>query len=200
MIQFTLDGKTVEYKEGLTILEAAKNEGIRIPTLCSNEHLKPYGGCRLCLVEISMEKTPEQKKITTSCCTAISPGLVVRTDTAEVLEARRFILELLLSRCPESPELQKLSSEIGIDRENLDNLGEYLLNRAERPVDTNCILCGLCVRVCAEVTERHALCFSSRGMSRKIETPFRKYAESCIGCKSCAYVCPTNTITVEEVE
>lgn len=200
MIQFIIDGKTVEYEENLTILEAARLEGKVIPTLCHNEHLKPYGGCRLCLVETAPGNAPERKKLTTSCCSTISPGMIIKTDTPEVIEARKFILEMMLYRCPESEELQTLAKEIGIDLDNLDILGEYLLKTALKTEETNCILCGQCVRVCAEVTERHALSFARRGIARKVETPFKKYAESCIGCRSCVYVCPTNTVTVEELD
>ena len=105
-----------------------------------------------------------------------------------------------VSRCPESETLQQLAVELGVpeDHSRLDPVGAYLLDRAPRPEDTVCIRCGLCVRVCAEITERHAISFKGRGMKRKVVSPFAKVAESCIGCGSCAYVCPTNAITIEE--
>jgi NADH dehydrogenase/NADH:ubiquinone oxidoreductase subunit G len=200
MIHLTIDGQTAEYSEKITILEAARGIGVHIPTLCHNDYIKPYGGCRLCLVEVATERWPDDFRMMVSCCTPIVDGHIVRTDTERVKEVRKFIMELLLARCPDSKELQKIAKDMGVpeDTNALDPVGKYLLTRTEPVFDTNCILCGLCVRVCAEVTERHALSFATRGMKRKITAPFYKIAESCIGCGSCAYVCPTKTITVEE--
>jgi len=113
------------------------------------------------------------------------------------------MIEMLLSRAPESQEIKDLAISLGVEvdnREQLDIIGEYLLYRAPKRYDTNCILCSQCVRVCAELTERHALSFSERGIKRVVHSPFDKIAETCIGCGCCSYVCPTNTITVEEVE
>lgn len=196
MINITLDANPYSFEEPVTILEAAKSAGIRIPTLCYNDKLKAYGGCRVCLVEI-----PGKPVLSPACCTEISDGMEVITNSERVTEARKFIVELLLSRCPDSQDLLDIAREIGMDtegKEQLDVVGKYLLERAEPPFETQCILCGLCVRVCAEITERHALSFSERGIVRRIKTPFEKVADTCIGCGSCAYVCPTNTITVEE--
>jgi len=200
MIRLTIDGQAVEYSEPITILKAARDIGIHIPTLCYNDYLKPYGGCRICIVEVATERWPDDFKMMVSCCTPIMNGHIVRTNTEPIQEARRFAIELLLARCPDSEELQKIARDLGVseDPNALDPVGKYLLTRTEPLFDTNCVLCGLCVRVCAEVTERHALGFATRGMTRKIAPPFYKIAESCIGCGSCAYVCPTKTITVEE--
>jgi len=201
MIQITIDDKTVECDQNTTILEAAKSGGIKIPTLCHNDMLKPYGACRICLVEAALQHAPQASKLVPACCTQAGDGMIIRTDTERVMKARAFIIELLLSRCPESEEIQRLAAEIGVERDNRDSLdlvGEYLLYRAPKPEHTKCIMCGLCVRVCSEITERHAISFSDRGIKRKVKTPFDRIAQTCIGCGSCAYVCPTNTITVEE--
>ena len=196
MITITIDSNSYEFQEPITILEAAKSAGIWIPTLCYNDKLKAYGGCRICLVEV-----PGKPVLSPACCTAIADGMEVITNSEKVREARKFIAELLLSRCPDSEDLITIAREIGVDpnkKDELDIVGSYLLERADPPFDTQCILCGLCVRVCAEITERHALGFSKRGILRRIKTPFEKVADTCIGCGSCAYVCPTNTITIEE--
>lgn len=201
MIHAKINKQTVEYEKPITILEATRELGIKIPTLCYNEYIQPYGGCRLCLVEVATEKAPDLTRLMPACCTYIAEGQIVYTDTEKVQEARKFMIELYLSRCPDSEELQKIARELGVSKESeeLDPVGRYLLTRTKPLFETKCILCGLCVRACAEITERHALSFTARGMERKVLTPFQKVAETCIGCRSCAYVCPTNTITVEEV-
>ena len=202
MIHLTIDEQTVEFEKPKTILEVAKELGIKIPTLCYNEYIQPYGGCRLCLVEVALEQAPDRTRLMPSCCTNIADGQIIQTASESVLEAQRFMIELYLARCPESEELQTIARELGVPEnpEELDPVGRYLLTRTEPAADTKCILCGLCVRVCAEITERHALSFTTRGMARQVVPPFHRYAETCIGCRSCAYVCPTNAITIEELE
>jgi bidirectional [NiFe] hydrogenase diaphorase subunit len=202
MATMTIDGKNLEFEEKLTILEAAKRLQIKIPTLCYNEHLAPYGGCRICLVEAASRSAPNRSRLVPACTAPAEDGMVVTTGSQRVLESRRFVIELLLSRCPESQVILELAREMGVepDGQNLDVVGHYLLHRAPRREVTNCILCGLCVRVCQQIPERYALSFKDRGITRKVTPPFERVAESCIGCGSCAYVCPTKTITIEEAD
>ncbi len=202
MISLTIDKKPVELIEKKTILEAAAELGIKIPTLCHNSKLKPYGGCRTCLVEVATSQNPERSRLVPACTALTENDMVVYTDTDRVKSARAFIIELLVSRAPESDEMREMALSMGVDVKNAASLGvvgRYLIGRAPRIEPTNCILCSCCVRVCAEITERHAISFAGRGMARKVKTPFERYADSCIGCGACAYVCPTNTITIEEV-
>jgi NADH dehydrogenase/NADH:ubiquinone oxidoreductase subunit G len=106
----------------------------------------------------------------------------------------------MLARCPDSEELRTIAGTLGVDvshPESLGLVGDYLLSLPRRTEETKCIRCGLCVRVCAEVPQRHAISFSGRGLKRRVVSPFAKVADSCIGCGSCAYVCPTKTITIE---
>jgi bidirectional [NiFe] hydrogenase diaphorase subunit len=201
MATITIDGKTLEFEEKLTILEAAKRLKIKIPTLCYNEHMTPYGGCRICLVEAATAAAPDRARLVPSCSAPAEDGMIVVTDSPRVLESRRFIIELFLSRCPDAEVIRNMALELGVDPEgeDLDVVGQYLLKRAPRREPTNCILCSLCVRVCQQIPERYALSLKGRGITRKATPPFEKVAETCIGCGSCAYVCPTDTITVEEV-
>jgi NADH dehydrogenase/NADH:ubiquinone oxidoreductase subunit G len=200
MASITIDGKKLDFEPGLTILQAAKKLQVRIPTLCHNDHLIPYGGCRVCLVEAATQAAPGRARLVPACTSPADDGMVVSTASARVLEARRFIIALLLSRCPDSAQVKALAAETGLAAEDptLDTVSRYLIERAPHRQETNCILCALCVRVCQQIPERHALSLSKRGIERKAVSPFCKVAESCIGCGSCAFVCPTKTITIEE--
>ena len=200
MATINIDGKELEFEDKLTILEAAKKLQIKIPTLCFNEHLSPYGGCRICLVEVATKAAPKRSRLLPACTAPAEDGMTVVTNSEKVLESRRFIIELFLSRCPDSEQIRNMAKEMGVEAESssLDVVGHYLLHRAPGREATNCILCGLCVRVCQQIPERFALSLKERGIGRKVTPPFEKVAESCIGCGSCAYVCPTKTITVEE--
>jgi NADH dehydrogenase/NADH:ubiquinone oxidoreductase subunit G len=203
MVKLTIDDTTVEVSENTTILEAAKEAGIKIPTLCYNKYLKPYGGCRMCLVEVTNPAMGSRSMLVSSCTHPVSEGIVVTTDSDSVIEARKFIIELMLARCPDSSDIQDLAKQYEIpvaDEASLDEVGKYLLYGAPKPEHTKCILCAQCVRVCAEVVQRNALSLTYRGTLKKVRTPFDRISGTCIGCGSCAYLCPTNTITVEEAE
>lgn len=112
MISLSVDGRPVEVPAGTTVLQAARRLGINIPTLCHYDGVKPYGGCRICLVEVTQGN---RIQLTASCTYPAAEGLVVRTDTDEVLEARRFVMDLLLSRCPEVPALQEMARQLGVE-------------------------------------------------------------------------------------
>jgi bidirectional [NiFe] hydrogenase diaphorase subunit len=175
MITLTINGIPVEVEPGTTLLEASRFLGIPIPTLCHNDGLSPYGACRLCLVEIGVSP---RTKLVSSCSYPAEPGLHVRTASARVLRARRMVLELLLASCPQSKTIQDLASAHGIRQQRFKQEHE------------DCILCGLCVRVCAEQMMAGAIGFRSRGQSRSIGTPFDKKSEVCRLCGACIYICP----------
>ncbi len=175
MIPFVLNGLEVSAEEGWTILEAARFYGLEIPTLCWHEGLTPYGGCRLCLVEIG--KAPASKLVS-SCTYRVEPGLVVRTDTARVMRARRMMIELLVSIAPNSKKVQDLASKFNVTSVRFKVRNE------------ECILCGLCVRMCAEQMDGKAIGFQNRGSKRKISTPFDIRSEECRLCGGCIYICP----------
>ena len=186
MISFTINVEKLQVQEGTTILEAAIKAGIKIPTLCYHKDLKPYGACRICLVEIvDNGKTSLQA----SCVYKVTEGLIVKTDTERVKKTRKIMFELLLARCPDSEKLKSLAQEYGVTN-----------TRIKREKTDGCILCGLCVRVCAEIVQRNAISFSHRGSKRQIIMPFDKISETCIGCCACAYICPTGIIKIEEGE
>jgi len=175
MITLVLNGLEVKAEEGWTVLETAKFYGLEIPTLCYHEGLSPFGGCRLCLVEIGQEP---RAKLVSSCTYPAEEGLIVRTDTKRVIEARRMMIELMLSVAPYSKTIQDLASKFGVTRMRFKVRNE------------ECILCGLCVRMCAEQMDGRAIGFQNRGYNKKIATPFDLRSEECRLCGGCMYICP----------
>ncbi|NLX90290.1 MAG: hypothetical protein GXZ07_01645 [Firmicutes bacterium] len=175
MVQMTLNGLRVEVEEGMTILEAARFYGINIPTLCYHEGLSPYGACRLCLVEIGPSG---QSKLVSSCTHRVEEGLVVRTHSERVVKRRKMLIELYLATCPQSRVIQDLASKYHVTRVRFT------------PRYEDCILCGLCVRMCAEQMQGKAIGFAHRGSNRKVATPFDVKSEECRLCGGCMYICP----------
>jgi len=174
-----INGLTATVEKGTTLLEAARFLGFPIPTLCHMDGLSPYGACRLCVVEIG---EGEGAKLVTSCTHPVQEGLHVRTTSARVVRARRMILELLLASCPQSKVIQDLAAQHDIRQQRFKQEHE------------DCILCGLCVRMCGEQMMAGAIGFRGRGSHRSIGTPFDVQSEDCRLCGGCAYVCPACTL------
>lgn len=187
MIRFQMNGQSYKAEEGQTILEVARREGIHIPTLCYHEGLESWGGCRLCMVEITHADWKGWKGLVTSCLYPVEEGLDVTTDNEAVHKARRVVLDLLLARCPEAELIRRLAAEYGITKTT------YQENKEK----TDCILCTLCVRAC-EAVGANAISTGSRGADKYIAIPFRQPPPDCIGCLSCAHVCPTKCIEFDD--
>jgi NADH dehydrogenase/NADH:ubiquinone oxidoreductase subunit G len=175
MIKVTINGLPIELEKGTTILEAAQFLGFPIPTLCHMEGLNPYGACRLCVVEIG---EGERAKLVSSCTYPIEEGMKVRTASSRVLRARKMTLELLLASCPQSKVIQDLASAHDVRQQRFKQEHE------------DCILCGLCVRMCKEQMMAGAIGFRGRGENRTLGTPFDIQSEVCRLCGACIYVCP----------
>ncbi len=175
MTTLKINGLEVTVQEGSTILEAATFMGFPIPTLCHLEGLTPYGACRLCVVEIG-EGT--SAKLVSSCTYPVQEGLRVRTSSTRVVRARRMILELMLASCPQSKIIQDLASAYEVRTQRF------------RQEHDDCILCGLCVRMCEEQMMARAIGFRGRGERRSIGTPFDVKSERCRLCGGCIAVCP----------
>jgi len=176
-VHLQIDGIEVEAKEGMTLLEAATSAGISIPTLCHHEKLTPYGGCRLCMVEVEVRGWT---KLVVSCVYPVEESLIVTTRSPKVDKIRKNLLELLLAHAPDSPQLDELAGEYGADR-----------NRFEQD-PSFCIHCGLCVRYCAEVAKKHAIGFIDRGIRKEISFIPEIAAKECNDCKECFPLCPTS--------
>jgi bidirectional [NiFe] hydrogenase diaphorase subunit len=178
-ILLQIDGQEVRAKEGMTLLEAARSAGIEIPTLCHHDQLEPYGGCRLCLVEV---ESRGGTRLVVSCVYPVEGNIAVRTRSEKVDRIRKMILELLLAHAPESCELQALAKIYGADRDRFEKEASF------------CIHCGLCVRYCAEVIKKNAVGFIDRGTRREICFMPEISARECWKCKACFPLCPTEAL------
>jgi len=185
MINLTINGQKIEVEKGITLLEAAQKLGIKIPTLCYHKALPSYGACRLCLVEIS--QNGGSSSIQASCTYPAQDGLIVKTDTERVIRTRKIMAELLLARCPDSEEVKRIAKELGVGKPRIE------------PKNEDCLLCGLCVRMCHERMGRGAIGFTGRGSKRQVQPAFDVQSDVCQTCGACYFVCPTKGIKFEEI-
>jgi predicted molibdopterin-dependent oxidoreductase YjgC len=207
-VTLTIDGVTVKVPQGTTVLEAAKQAGLYIPTLCWDADLKPYGACRLCIVEIE-----GMRGLPTSCTTTVSEGMVVHTETEAVSRSRRITMELIMANhsgdcltCTKNQncELQKVARYLGVEQEHFDRM-----RKRQTTVDIDdsnpgyirdmnkCILCGICVRTCHEITGIDAIDIAYRGNDATISTFGDKpiLLSRCETCGECVSRCPTGALT-----
>ncbi|HYF84332.1 MAG TPA: NADH-dependent [FeFe] hydrogenase, group A6 [Clostridia bacterium] len=204
MINITIDGIKTQVPKNYTVLEAARTLNINIPTLCFLKGLNEVGACRMCVVEVQGART-----LQASCVQPVAEGMVVKTNTPVVLEARRTILDLILARherecltCSRNLncELQKLCEEIGIDKVKYEGQKiRYKLDDASPSVvrDQNkCILCGRCVAVCKKVQDTGAIDFAQRGVNTTVTTSYNKGLTevNCINCGQCIKICPVGAL------
>lgn len=182
MITFTIDGKKVSAEQGATVLETALAAGINIPYLCYHKDMEPYGGCRLCMVEITENGFT---RLHPSCAFFVKDNIVVKTDSERIKRGRKIIAELLLARCPNVDVVKNLAESLGVTETRFNT------------IDSDCVLCGQCVRVCRNVANVGAIDFVNRGRNRYVGTPFDLPSDDCIGCGSCHYVCPTGSMNME---
>jgi heterodisulfide reductase subunit A len=175
MVDLLIDKKSVQIEPGKTILEACQKLNISIPTLCYHKALTPYGSCRLCVVEITKNG---KKFIDTSCTYPVESGIEVATNTPDLLNIRRTMIQLLMARTPGSEKINEIASMLGIHETPFKKLNK------------DCILCGLCVRVCRERMGRNVLGFAMRGDNRKVMPPFDVSSKRCMACGACYFVCP----------
>lgn len=203
-ITLTINGNSVTVPKGTTILTAAAQAGIEIPTFCHDPELSRYGGCRICTVEVK-----DWGKLPASCVTEVQEGMEVYTESDKVLEARRTILEMLLANHPDdcmtcektgACRLQDYAYRYGVRKGAFQGAVQDHLLENDNPFilrDMNkCILCGKCVRVCAEVVGRSVIDFSLRGFSAKVATPLDSglAASGCVFCGSCVEMCPVGAL------
>jgi bidirectional [NiFe] hydrogenase diaphorase subunit len=179
-ITIEIDGKKIQANPDTTILQNAQEVGIEIPTLCNEEGLAPYGGCRMCMVEITRNN---RSRLVASCVYPVEEGLVVKTDTEKVKKIRRTLLELILPLSPTGPVLA-LAEKYGLKGSRFT---------AE---ETSCILCGLCVRYCAEVKKANAIGFTGRGINREVAFIKENASKACASCRECFDLCPSGKVAM----
>jgi len=184
-IRLTIDGHEVEAEKGEMLLDVACKNGIKIPTLCHHKSIGGYGACRLCVAEVTKRG---RTKLTASCTYPVQEGVSVETNTEDLIKIRRFVIESMLARAPNSPEIKELAEELGVESTR------FKLNPDE---DNKCILCGLCVRICNEKIKIGAIGFANRGAERMITPPFEDFSDVCSTCGACSVVCPTGAIDIK---
>ena len=186
MIHLTIDDRPIEVPEGRSLLEACRENGIAIPTLCYHPALEPYGACRLCVVELS--QAGRKPRLVASCVYPCEEGAVVSTNSEMVQRSRRITAELILAGSYDTPEVLALGKELGVTE-----------IRFKLPEENACVLCGLCVRACSEIVGVSAISVIQRGISKKVSTPFQVKSSRCIGCGTCVLICPTGAFKFESV-
>jgi len=184
LIALTLNGKKRKVVAGKSVLAAARQHGIKIPTLCYHEALEPVGSCRLCVVEVT---SGGRTRIMASCVTPAEEGMIVRTHTPRIAEIRRTIVGLLLARCPKVEIIKRTAKELGVKSTPFPKDKE------------DCYLCGMCIRACVEIVGVGAIGFANRGPKSHVEPPFGQESNVCIGCGTCTTICPARTFDLAKV-
>lgn len=205
-ITITIDGKEIKTEKDRFILEVARENGIEIPAICYDPNLKQFGGCRLCIVEITKRG---RTKIDTACSTRISDGMDIRTSSEQLIEKRKSILQLLLDShpndcltCQKAGEclLQKYAYEYDVKfRDHQGGKREKTYDLSSPYIikdNAKCILCGKCVQICGQIEERSILSFADRGYDSYIACDLGEdFAHSyCISCNRCVSVCPVGAL------
>jgi len=185
-MNITIDNKPCACEPGEYLLDIAARNGITIPTLCHHGGLPGQACCRVCVVEVEISGL---RNTVTACIYPVERECAVFTNSKEILRQRRMVLSLLRSLAPRSDEVARLCREYGAS--------EY--DRFEEIPEGKCILCALCVKACQSLGTG-AIGTAGRGVTKKVTTPYDEPSMVCVGCASCANVCPTGYIEVTETD
>jgi len=205
ILTMTINGTEVDFVPGKTVLEVCQDQGIPIPTMCHDARLKPYGGCRLCLVEVAGAPKP-----LTSCTTPAAGGMQVTTESPRLTRLRKTIIELLLSNHPNdcmcceaagNCTLQEMAYQYNADMKRFSGEQWALPIREDNPFITfeanKCIVCGRCTRICNEVVMAGTIDMTGRGFNAIPDTAFSRprSLQNCEFCGQCVSACPTGALT-----
>ncbi len=186
-IKITINNKEVEVTKDTYLLQAMHSLGIEVPTLCYHKDLTPGGLCRLCTVEVEVKG---KKKLVTSCNFPVREEMKVETHNDKVNKHRKTLAEMYLGRWPNVEVVKEVAAQCGATDSE-----KYKSELTDLNTDA-CILCGMCVKACDEFVRERIIDFAGRGIKRHLSMPFNEVDPHCIGCSSCAYVCPTGAITM----
>ena len=179
VVRFKINDTEVEAEKGMMLLPVALEYGFEIPHLCYHEALSPGGMCGLCVVEVTKEG---RTRVAMSCKYPVEEGIKVATDTEKIRQVRKRAWEVLLARASRSEVIRSMAQAAGVKETTLEKR------------DDDCILCGLCERVCREIVGANALTITRKGDRREVVPN----PEACIACGACVYICPTDCIKMEE--
>jgi NADH dehydrogenase/NADH:ubiquinone oxidoreductase subunit G len=196
-LEVKINGKTYNAEKGEYILEVCRRNRILIPTFCHHEGLSGLGSCRLCVVEVN---EGSGNKVVVSCIYPLSWDCEIFTESEKIKGIRKTILSMLETRAPEGERLSSLCHIHGVPKnERFTAFKAGKGSAAEKRMASACILCGLCAHACATLGTG-AISTVGRGVSKKVSTPYDEPSEDCIGCASCAAVCPTKAIEYAEAK
>jgi aldehyde:ferredoxin oxidoreductase len=185
-IKLTVNGVEIVAARDSYLLSAVEMAGFKVPTLCHHKDLVPGGNCRLCVCEVEVRG---RKRLVTACNYPIRGEMKVETAAEDVLKHRKVLAEMYLGRWPNVPVIREIAAQCGVTESRFRSEWTDENPRA-------CILCTHCVRACDEFVLQRILDFAGRGIKRHLTMPFNEVDPHCIGCTSCAYVCPTGAIEI----
>jgi bidirectional [NiFe] hydrogenase diaphorase subunit len=183
MVTLTINGKLVQADDGEMLLAVIRRQQIDVPSTCHHDAVEPYGACRLCSVEITRESWNGWTKQVTSCLYPVEQDLIVTTHSPALIDLRKTLLDLMLARSPKARLVQDMAAAYGINKTSFE----------EVPDGDDCILCGLCTRICDTMGFK-AISTMGRGHGKEISPPLGQAPPDCVGCLSCAQICPTRFI------
>ncbi len=183
-VKVVINNKECIAEKGKFLMDIAKDNRIGIPHLCHHESLRGLNSCRLCIVEVT---EGERTRVVTACTFPAMKDSVVETNTEKIKKMRKVLMSLLMAETPDNPKVQKMAKAYGV--------ADY--SRFEKHEGNDCVMCGLCVKAC-EGVDCSAIATVNRGVTKKIATPYETASKDCVGCGSCAYVCPTECIKLVE--
>ncbi|MCK4764838.1 MAG: (2Fe-2S)-binding protein [Candidatus Aminicenantes bacterium] len=186
-IEITINGKKVSVVKDTFLLQAVRDAGFVVPTLCNHKDLTPGGSCRLCLCEV---EDREKKQLVTACNYPVRSSIEVSTDSEKVKKHRKVLAEMYLGRWPNVPAIKALAKKMGVTD------GSRFSSELTEENRQSCVLCGHCVKACDEFIQERILDFAGKGIERHLTMPFGEVDHNCVGCTSCAYVCPTRAIEI----